>query len=1238
MDQLFSQLQGKISPEDVDELKTCIRNTKTVHPSYRENLEKCTTFEEIWHLLERREIIEPGNYEFLKKMFEEMGRHDLTVDITLSQPKVDISKYAMSRSLGLGSFGSVHLFDLKEGNDEEFKQIAVKERKHAKKVSSDKECCTEVKILSKLNHPNVVKFLGCQDDGEKLLIFFEYMSEGSIAQRLEADGPFGEERTRRYTIDILKGLEYIHSQGVIHRDINGSNILLHSLNTAKLAGFGVSVEMYFLTSATSTVTIAGTVPFMAPEVVRNDPELPEEYGTKLDIWSVGCTMVQMLTSHPPWNQDANSIPQIISKIGSGAYPEYELPKDVSMETSLIMSKCFKSNPKERPSASELLSHILRVFEKDESDEKQFQPLHSRFFPPSNILPHTTTVETSSDQRTEDKDIKIRFPPWFAPDVAHSSNDRPNEFEVAKKELVEEFSTLEGGEGTTKQELVHVKQHVKEVSNAEEFFTEVEILGKLSHRNVVRFLGCKDDGGKHLIFLEHMSGGSIAQMLEAEGPFSEERTRRYTRDILQGLVYIHSKGVVHGNINGSNILLDSSDTAKLANFGNSFESSMFSGSWLPMRLYRAVAESAFGIMAPEILRGDMAPEYATKLDIWSVGYTVLQMLTPHQPWSHFVKHYGSVLGYDHDQDYIFYILDKELLGYVSKHARHLTKACIRIRSEDRLSASELLEVLCLWEVGGPFWMCDSRGGILVEDASYDDELFQPLSYRSMGNALKILNPPIGQTSIKNELGKEVGEGTKQQKLVRVGPPEVPVPGEEETNADQEEDLAKGGGNVSEPGEETTQEKSVQAELPSGLPVQDDKETTHDKDVGDDKSRQDEQSDHWEVGGRIWKDDSRGGISEVDYDSDDNDDDDELLQLRQRRSSYRRKEDKDKELKILNPPVGQTSIKNELGKEVGDGTKQQKLVHVGLPELPVPGEAETNDDREEDLAKEGGNVSESGEETTQRNLSQAKRPSNWLLRSWFLPSWLLFLWSLLLPSSWLPVQGDKDTTHDKDVSHDKSRQDQQPVKSYKMTFSLDQPFQEDLQDEESGAYKELKQQILDKLLRKAFGDDFKKISVLKFEEGSIKAVLVLELAGDDIEDLKEKLRKVEDEAQKSMQLVRSTLSLQVINRDDTNHDHDAAAHEQAIGNIHDMNIEGDLTVNQQIVINNPAPNNNTDAEQPFLLHANTNGKSHALPVEHHWEKKWSTICTAVWDRRRCLCKVLLLLSTCFFVPLIGYVIVQ
>ena len=182
------------------------------------------------------------------------------------------------------------------------------------------------------------------------------MSGGNIASLLKKYGPFPEEIIRFYSKQILSGLSYIHSRRVVHKDIKGANILVGNSGNVKLADFGSAQQLeksisISLKSERSNNNIIGSVPWMAPEVVRQT-----KYGRKSDVWSFGCTVLEMITGNAPWSNYKFDNPiAAIMKIGlSDELPE--IPKEISKDLKDFVKVCLVRDQKKRASVEELKKH------------------------------------------------------------------------------------------------------------------------------------------------------------------------------------------------------------------------------------------------------------------------------------------------------------------------------------------------------------------------------------------------------------------------------------------------------------------------------------------------------------------------------------------------------------------------------------------------------------------------------------------------------------------------------------------------------------------------------------------------------------------------------------------------------------------------------------------------------------------------------------------------------------------
>ncbi|XAR70281.1 Mitogen-activated protein kinase kinase kinase [Bertholletia excelsa] len=258
------------------------------------------------------------------------------------------SCWKKGRLIGRGTFGHVYL----GFNSESGEMCAMKEvilfSDDAKSNESVQQLGQEIAVLSRLQHPNIVQYYGSEIVDDKLYIYLEYLSGGSIYKLLQEYGPLGEIAIRSYTQQILSGLAYLHAKQTVHRDIKGANILVDPSGRVKLADFGMAKH---IAGQSCPLSIKGSPYWMAPEVIKN------ENGCNLavDIWSLGCTVLEMATGKPPWSQYEGVAAMF--KIGnSKELPP--IPDNLSDEGKDFVRKCLQRNPSLRPTAAELLEHLF----------------------------------------------------------------------------------------------------------------------------------------------------------------------------------------------------------------------------------------------------------------------------------------------------------------------------------------------------------------------------------------------------------------------------------------------------------------------------------------------------------------------------------------------------------------------------------------------------------------------------------------------------------------------------------------------------------------------------------------------------------------------------------------------------------------------------------------------------------------------------------------------------------------
>ncbi|XP_078435917.1 mitogen-activated protein kinase kinase kinase 5-like isoform X2 [Wolffia australiana] len=259
------------------------------------------------------------------------------------------SQWQKGKLIGSGTFGNVYVGT----NRQTGALCAMKEVNLIPDDPKTAECIKqmeqEILVLSQLKHPNIVQYYGSEIVDDRFYIYLEYMYPGSIHKYIQEHyGAITESVVRNFTRHILKGLAYLHSKRTVHRDVKGANLLVDACGVVKLADFGMAKH---LSGASSVLSLKGTPHWMAPEVIQGTTNQNAGYDLAVDIWSLGCTIIEIFTGKHPW-QGYEGAAAMFKVLQSSPC----VPEGLSQEGKDFLQQCFRRNPVERPSASQLLDH------------------------------------------------------------------------------------------------------------------------------------------------------------------------------------------------------------------------------------------------------------------------------------------------------------------------------------------------------------------------------------------------------------------------------------------------------------------------------------------------------------------------------------------------------------------------------------------------------------------------------------------------------------------------------------------------------------------------------------------------------------------------------------------------------------------------------------------------------------------------------------------------------------------
>ncbi|KAL1878523.1 hypothetical protein VTK73DRAFT_7951 [Phialemonium thermophilum] len=268
-------------------------------------------------------------------------------------------RWQQGRFVGGGTFGNVYAaMNLDTGHLMAVKEIRLQDPKLIPRIAG--QIRDEMRVLEAVDHPNVVSYYGIEVHRDRVYIFMEFCSGGSLANLLEHGRIEDEQVITVYALQLLEGLAYLHDVKIAHRDIKPENILLDHNGIIKYVDFGAAkviarhgrTLVNDLSSTKRNKSMTGTPMYMSPEVIKG--ESPGHFGA-VDVWSLGCVILEMATGRRPWANLDNEW-AIMYNIAQGNPPQLPTPDQLSPQGIDFLRRCFVRDSSKRATAVELLQH------------------------------------------------------------------------------------------------------------------------------------------------------------------------------------------------------------------------------------------------------------------------------------------------------------------------------------------------------------------------------------------------------------------------------------------------------------------------------------------------------------------------------------------------------------------------------------------------------------------------------------------------------------------------------------------------------------------------------------------------------------------------------------------------------------------------------------------------------------------------------------------------------------------
>ncbi|KAG5560748.1 hypothetical protein RHGRI_003927 [Rhododendron griersonianum] len=548
--------------------------------------------------------------------------------------------------IGTWGFGKVYRAIIDDGGTT---SIAAIKRSNPESNQGVEEFWTEVKLLSKLRHTNLVSLIGYCNEHQEMVLVYKYIARGTLANHLykTSRSNLTWERRLNICLDVALGLDYLHNgteHGIIHQDVKSTNILLDENWVAKVSDFGISKRIPSYSTTHVTTNVKGTIGYFDPHYF-----LTKRLTKKSDVYAFGVVLLEVLCGRPPidirlkekkislihWAQmyiDKGNIDQIIDPSLNGE----TTPRSLKYFAELA-NKCLHTKPKERPTMAEVVQSLNSALEsfRGRLHEKEFQGI--KFVP--KCMNRWWRAGKGNGSKDGGGPILVGlnrslYPRFSLAEIRAATNDFNDGLLIGQGSL---FRLYKGCmvEGTR---AVIIKQYKsrqtlsthESAKIGERVSAEIGVQSLNRHPNIVSLIGFCEEKYELILVYNYMVNGTLKSHLHEtnKDPLLWKKRLEICIDIAQGLEYLHTnvdQQFVHRDITPSNVFLDDVWVAKIAAFEMSVP--------IPnSKATKGVETAVCGTYAYLDPKYPHTSKVTKKSDVYAFGVVLLEILCAKTPFS------------------------------------------------------------------------------------------------------------------------------------------------------------------------------------------------------------------------------------------------------------------------------------------------------------------------------------------------------------------------------------------------------------------------------------------------------------------------------------------------------------------------------------------------------------------------------------------------------------------------------